>query len=112
MQTVDLIWRAARIIIDVRISTNRITFENAVNMLVEETGMMKSAATAEVKRYTYTPGYQLSYYLGKHLIKNIKKDAKKLWGDSFSDRRFHDLLLSSGGMPVKFLKQVIIDNET
>ena len=112
MQTVDLIWRAARIIIDVRISTNRITFENAVNMLVEETGMMKSAATAEVKRYTYTPGYQLSYYLGKHLIKNIKKDAKKLWGDRFSDRRFHDLLLSSGGMPVKFLKQVIIDSKT
>ena len=112
MQTVDLIWRAARIIIDVKISTNKISFENAVSMLVEETGMVKSAATAEVKRYTYTPGYQLSYYMGKHLIKNIKKDAKKLWGDRFSDRRFHDLLLRSGGMPIKFLKQVIIDSKT
>jgi len=111
MQTVDLIWRAARIIIDVKISTNKISFENAVNMLVEETGMVKSAATAEVKRYTYTPGYQLSYYLGKHLIKGLKKDAKKLWGERFSDRRFHDLLLSSGGMPVKFLKQIIIDSK-
>jgi uncharacterized protein (DUF885 family) len=112
MQTVDLIWRAARIIIDVKISTNKISFENAVNILVKETGMVKSAATAEVKRYTYTPGYQLSYYLGKHLIKGLKNDAKKLWGERFSDRRFHNLLLSSGGMPVKFLKQIIIDSKT
>jgi|TARA_B100000315_G_scaffold194432_1_gene185088 hypothetical protein len=112
MQTVDLIWRAARIIIDVKISTNKISFENAVNILVKETGMVKSAATAEVKRYTYTPGYQLSYYLGKHLIKGLKNDAKKLWGERFSDGRFHNLLLSSGGMPVKFLKQIIIDSKT
>ena len=112
MQTVDLVWRAARIILDVKISTNRISFENAVNMLVEETGMIKSTATAEIRRYTYTPGYQLSYYLGKHFIKTLKKDAKKLWGERFSDKMFHDILLSSGGMPTKFLKQIIIDSKT
>lgn len=111
MNTVDLIWRTARIIIDVKISTNEISFENAVNMLVNETGMAKSAALAEVKRYTYTPGYQLSYYLGKHLIKNLRNDAKKLWGKQFTNRRFHDLLLSSGGMPIKFLKQTLINND-
>lgn len=112
MNTVDLIWRTARIIIDVKISTNEISFENAVNMLVIETGMAKSAALAEVKRYTYTPGYQLSYYLGKHLIKNLRNDAKKLWGNQFTNRRFHDLLLSSGGMPIKFLKKTLINNNS
>ncbi len=112
MQTVDLVWRAARIILDVKISTNQISFENAVNMLVEETGMIKSTATAEIRRYTYTPGYQLSYYLGKHFIKALKKDAKELWGERFSDKMFHDILLSSGGMPIKFLKQIIIDSKT
>ncbi|MFC1754703.1 DUF885 domain-containing protein [Thermoproteota archaeon] len=111
MNTVDLIWRTARIIIDVKISTNEISFENAVNMLVNETGMAKSAALAEVKRYTYTPGYQLSYYLGKHLIKNLRNDAEKLWGKQFTNRRFHDLLLSSGGMPIKFLKQIIPNDD-
>jgi len=111
MNTVDLIWRAARIIIDVKISTNKLSFDNAVKMLVTETGMAKSSALAEVKRYTYTPGYQLSYYLGKHLIKNLRNDAEKLWGKQFSNRRFHDILLTSGGMPIKFLKQIIINND-
>ncbi|MFQ6134708.1 MAG: DUF885 domain-containing protein [Nitrososphaerales archaeon] len=111
MQAVDLIWRAARIIIDVKLSTGLISFEEAVDLLVKETGMAKASAVAEVKRYTYTPGYQLSYYLGKHLIKGLKKDAEKLWGDQYSDRRFHDLILGSGGLPIKLLKKVITDSD-
>lgn len=107
MQTVDLVWRAARIVIDVKLSTGVMTFEEAVDFLVKETGMVRASAVAEVKRYTYTPGYQLSYYLGKHLIKDLKRDAENLWGAKYSDRRFHDLILRSGGLPIKFLKKII-----
>ena len=110
MQAADLVWRAARIVIDVKLSTGVISFEEAVNILVEETGMARASAVAEVKRYTYTPGYQLSYYLGKHLIKSLKKDAEDLWGDRYSDRRFHDRILGSGGLPVKFLMNIITDS--
>jgi uncharacterized protein (DUF885 family) len=107
MQTVDLIWRAARIIIDVKLSKGMISLEEAESILINETGMSKGSAMAEVKRYTYTPGYQLSYYLGRHLIKNLKKEAKKIWGKRYRDRLFHDSLLQSGGLPIQFLKTVI-----
>jgi uncharacterized protein (DUF885 family) len=112
MQTVDLIWRAARIVLDVKLSTGIISFNEAVDLLIKETGMARASAFAEVKRYTFTPGYQLSYYLGKHLIKNLKKETEGLWGDGYSDRRFHDVILGSGGLPIKFLKKIITDSDT
>ncbi len=107
MQTVDLVWRAARIVIDVKLSSGSMSFNEAVDFLVGETGMARSCAVAEVKRYTYTPGYQLSYYLGKHLIKGLKKDAEERWGERYSDARFHNLLLGCGGFPVKILREVV-----
>ncbi len=107
MQTVDLIWRATRIVIDVGLSTGKISFDDAVDILVKETGMARVSAVAEVKRYTYTPSYQLSYYLGKYLIKSLKKDVEKIWGDNYSDKRFHDYLLDSGGLPLRLLKKAI-----
>jgi uncharacterized protein (DUF885 family) len=107
MQTVDLVWRAARVVIDVKLSTGVMSFDEAVDLLVHETGMKRFSAIAEVKRYTYTPGYQLSYYLGKHLIKGLREEARKQWGDQYSNRRFHDVLLRSGGLPSRFLSRLI-----
>ncbi len=107
MQTIDLIWRAARIVIDVKLSSGEMGFDEAVDLLIKETGMNKASATAEINRYTYTPGYQLSYYLGKHLIKKFRQEAKEHWGNQYSDQKFHDLILRSGGLPSRFLHRLI-----
>jgi len=112
MNAVDLVWRAARVVIDVKLSRGEMPFDEAVEFLMKETGMVKVSAIAEVKRYTYTPGYQLSYYLGKHMIKQLKEEAKKLWREKYSDRRFHDLLLNSAGLPLKFMKEVVRQSVT
>ena len=107
MQTIDLIWRTARIVIDVKLSSGEMSFDEAVDFLVKETGMNKASATGEINRYTYTPGYQLSYYLGKYLIKKFRQEAMERWGDQYSDKKFHDLILRSGGLPSRFLHRLI-----
>jgi len=104
IQTMDLVWRAARVIIDVELSTGSMSFDEAVKLLIKETGMQKKSAISEVKRYTYSPGYQLSYYLGKHLILELRKEIKRMWGFDYSNYRFHNKLLSSGGLPINLLK--------
>ena len=86
------------------------SFEEAVEFLVRETGMDREAAKAEVKRYTYTPGYQLSYLLGKHMFKELREYAKKRLGSKFSERWFHDTLLYAGSVPIKYAK-AILDRE-
>ena len=107
VQLQDTIWRAARIIIDVDLHAGRMTFDEAVQMLVREAGMAEASAIAEVKRYTQYPTYQLSYLLGKHLIKGLRDEAEKRMGDNFSYAFFHDAIIYAGTMPFFFLRQVV-----
>lgn len=105
VQTQDMIWRAARIVIDVELSSGRMTPAEAVDMLRKETGMDRLAAEAEVKRYTSTPGYQLSYLYGKKLVLELKAWAARKMGKKFTDRFFHDALLRAGSLPLNLMKK-------
>ena len=77
-----------------------------VDMLMEEAGLSKDGAVAEVRRYTLTPGYPLSYLLGKHLIPKLGDDVKKKMGDKFNLRFFHDTLTANGELPMFLLRKV------
>ena len=55
-----------------------------------------------MRRYTYTPGYQLSYLLGKVLILGLREEERRRRGDRFSLKAFHDALLRNGSIPVSF----------
>jgi len=106
VQVNDMIWRAVRIIVDVKLSRGETTFDEAVEMLVKETGMSKEGAIAEVRRYTQTPGYALSYLLGKHLILQLKKDVKQKMGSKFDEKLFHDTITANGYLPVSMVRKI------
>ena len=100
----DEVWRAARIVLDVQMHRGAIAFENAVEFLTRETGMDESVATSEVKRYTFTPSYQLSYLLGKLLIKELKEKVKRK-AARFDEKEFHNRILYAGSLPIKLLER-------
>jgi uncharacterized protein (DUF885 family) len=102
----DAIWRATRIILDVQLHRGLIGFDDAVDRLVAETGFERPAALAEVKRYTATPTYQLSYLFGRHMIERLKADIERRDGAAFDLRRFHDTLLYGGTMPVSYARRL------
>jgi uncharacterized protein (DUF885 family) len=106
IQVNDMIWRAVRIIVDVKLSRGEMPFEEAVDMLVKEALMSKEAATAEVKRYTQTPGYCMSYLLGKHLILQLKEELKQKMGPNFDEKSFHDTITANGYLPISMLRKV------
>jgi len=106
IQVVYGMFRAVRIILDVKLSRGEMTFDEAVNMLIEETRMSEEGATAEVRRYTQTPGYALSYLLGKHLILQLKQDVKKRMGDKFAEKLFHDTVIANGYLPFSLLRNI------
>jgi len=109
IQVIDSIWRAVRIIVDVKLSRGEISFEDAIDMLVRETGMDRNAAEAEVKRYILSPSYQLSYLLGRHLFSKLRREVKEVLGDRYSDYKFHKVILESCGLPFKYLKELVIN---
>jgi uncharacterized protein (DUF885 family) len=103
----DAVWRACRIILDVRMHRGELTPDEATDFLVEHTSFEQANARAEVRRYTYTPGYQLSYLLGKVLILGLREDEKRRRGAGFSLRAFHDTLLRSGSLPISFHRRIL-----
>lgn len=107
----DAIWRATRIILDVQLHRGLIGFDEAVDRLVAETGFERPAALAEVKRYTSTPTYQLSYLFGRHMIEKLKADVQAREGADFELRRFHDTLIYGGTMPVSYARRLFERND-
>jgi uncharacterized protein (DUF885 family) len=102
----DAIWRAARIVLDIRLHRGEIGLEEAVAFLVEQTGFEYPAALAEVQRYTRTPGYALSYLYGRHLIERLRADVERARGAAFDRKAFHDTLIYGGTMPVAFARRL------
>lgn len=103
-QMLDQLWRAARIVIDVDLHMGRMTFDEAVDYLVKEVGFERPGAVGEVKRYSYTPAYPLSYLAGKHLILQLRKDVKKGLGRAYTDKFFHDTYLYAGSIPMRYMR--------
>ena len=106
----DAIWRACRILLDVRLHRGQIGFDEAVDFLQSRTGFEHHAALSEVKRYTSTPAYQLSYLYGRHMIERLRSDVERLQGAAFTPRGFHDALLYGGTMPVSYARRLFEAN--
>jgi uncharacterized protein (DUF885 family) len=103
----DAIWRACRIILDVRMHRGELTVDEATDFLVEHTSFERANAHAEVQWYTYRPTYPLSYLLGRTLLLALRADEAGRLGDRFSLKGFHDALLRNGSIPVSFHRRLL-----
>lgn len=103
----DAIWRACRIILDVRMHRGELTVEEATDFLVEQTGFERPNARSEVQWYTFRPTYPLSYLLGRSMLLDLRADEQRRLGDAFSLRAFHDTLLRNGSLPISFHRRLL-----
>ncbi len=94
-------WRATRIVIDVQLHTGQISYEEAVKYLQKATGFSETTSRAGVLMFSQSPGYFLSYLLGKHLLVNLKEKL------GIPDKEFHDKIVYSGFVPFWFLRDYI-----
>ena len=106
-RTNDMVWRAVRIIVDVKLSRGEINFNEAVDLLRKESGFDIPSCISEIKRYTYSPGQQLSYLVGKKLILDLHDKVKKESGSNFNLKKFHDSMLYAGSLPMKYMEKVV-----
>jgi uncharacterized protein (DUF885 family) len=92
-----LLWRTARVILDVGLATGEMNFEQAVNFLVEGPRLERPNAIAEVRRYTLTPTQPMSYLVGRMEILRLRERART---QGMALRDFHDRLLQLGSIPL------------
>ena len=104
----DAIWRACRIILDIRLHRGEIGVGEAIDFLVEHTRFERPIARAEVHRYTQTPTYNLSLPARQGAAAAAARGrAGARSGADFSLKRFHDALLYSGSLPVSFHRRLL-----
>lgn len=103
-QRVHLLWRAVRIVLDVGLHTRAMTFEQAVDQLVDKVHLDRSNAEAEVRRYCAEPAYQLCYAVGRRELLRLRDDYRASRGADFTLPGFHRAILQYGGLPVALIR--------
>ena len=103
-QQMHMLWRAVRVVLDVRLHTCGMTVEQAVRYMTETLDLARPSAEAEVRRYCCNPGQALCYAVGCHELMRLRDDWRRRAGSAFSLKRFHDEALSYGGLPVSLMR--------
>ncbi|KQY34367.1 hypothetical protein ASD38_21760 [Caulobacter sp. Root487D2Y] len=100
-------FRAARLVVDTGLHHKRWTREQAIDYLVTTTGRARPAMTSEVDRYCANPGQACGYKVGHTEIVRLREMAKAKMGGKFDLRDFNDAVVSTGGVPLTVLAEVV-----
>jgi uncharacterized protein (DUF885 family) len=101
------IWRACRIIYDVRLARDETSLEKAIRLFMKETNSSRKVARDDVFGFVKTPGYGLSYLTGRQMVLDLKADLVKKLGGGFNEKRFHDLLATNGNLPFHLARRAV-----
>ncbi len=97
-------WRAARLVIDTGIHHYGWSRERAMEYLASRTALSQHEVGTEIDRYISWPGQALSYKLGELTIRRVRAEAEEALGDRFDIRKFHDVVLALGSVPLPMLE--------
>ena len=99
------LFRAVRLVVDSGIHQKKWSREQAIRYMVENSARPEGSATREIERYSVWPGQALSYKLGQTVIERLRAEAEQKMGARFDIRRFHDVVLLGGSMPLTVLER-------
>jgi uncharacterized protein (DUF885 family) len=102
------LWRAARVILDSSLHTGRMTFEEAVDFLVERVRFERYAAELEVGMYIRRPTYVLGYLIGMQEIQAIRDDYVAEFGAPSPPSVLYDRLLTIGSIPPALVREELL----
>ena len=101
------LFRASRLVVDTGIHYKRWTREQAIQYMLEATGMPESDVVAEVERYIVIPGQACAYKVGQLKILELRQRARERLGPRFDVKQFHNVVLTNGALPLSILERVV-----
>lgn len=101
------LWRAARLVVDTGLHDQGWTRDQAIQYIAATTGDTISTIITEVDRYCVWPGQACGYEIGRLEIARQRERARASLGAAFDIKAFHDLLLTTGDVPMTVLDRVV-----
>jgi uncharacterized protein (DUF885 family) len=92
------LFRARRLVVDTGLHSKKWTRQQSIDYGIE---------TSEVERYVVYPGQACSYMMGQLKIIELRDKAKQALGDRFSLRNYHNVVLTTGVVPLDILAREV-----
>jgi len=96
--------RACRLVVDTGLHTKGWSRQQAIDYMADNTGYARDTVATEIDRYLVMPSQALGYKIGELKIKALREKAKAALGDRFDLRRFHNVLIDDGALPLTVLE--------
>ena len=101
--------RACRLVVDTGLHALGWSRDQAIEYMVAHSPMSRTQVEGEIDRYIGSPGQALGYMMGRLEIDRIRAEAQATLGAQFDIKRFHDVVLSTGSVPISTLRRVVAD---
>jgi uncharacterized protein (DUF885 family) len=95
-------------ILDNSVHTRDMSKEEAMHLLMDEAFQQKTEAENKWRRVSVTQVQLCCYFTGYTEIYDFREEMKKLLGDKFNLKQFHEKFLSYGSAPVKYIRELML----
>ena len=102
-QLIYEMWRAVRLVVDTGLHWKGWTRPQTIAYFKANTGKSEHDIAIEVDRYIAWPGQALAYKIGQRHLVALRKEAQTALSSRFDIRRFHDVVLESGSLPLSMI---------
>ena len=106
-QLMEALLRNCRFICAIKMHTQGMTVQEATRFFMENAFLEELPARKEAARGTFDPMY-LNYTLGKLMILKLREDYRRMKGDAYSLKEFHDEFLSFGAPPIPLVREMML----
>jgi uncharacterized protein (DUF885 family) len=94
-------------VVDTGIHHKKWTREQAIEYMEAHTASARESIVSEIERYIVMPGQACAYKIGEIKMVELRDKASKALGDKFDLRKYHDVVLKNGSMPLNILERVV-----
>lgn len=102
-------FRACRLVVDTGMHALGWSRQQAVDFMLDNTALSVADVNHQIDRYITVPAQALAYKIGELKIRELRTRAEAELGSSFDIRRFHDMVIGNGSVPIAILEDLAID---
>ncbi|MCF7221205.1 DUF885 domain-containing protein [Marilutibacter chinensis] len=112
MQLINRKWNLramANALLDQAIHVDGMTREEAMELMTVTTFQQEREAAGKWERAQLTSAQLSTYYVGYSEHLDLRREVEEREGEAFDLKAYHDKLLSFGSPPVRFARQLLLD---